>query len=85
MLRLYKGAVEAITNLLNCEALPVMQWSKCILQFLNCKNDGIRFNYVACTHIRKIIPIMLALCLMLLQTYYYAKNYAGIINSGLVS
>ena len=28
------------------------------------------------------MPIMLALCLMLLHTYY-AKNYAGIIDSGL--
>ena len=29
------------------------------------------------------MPIMLALCLMLLHTYY-AKNYAGIIDSGLI-
>ena len=29
------------------------------------------------------MPIMLALCSMLLHTYY-AKNYASIINSGLV-
>ena len=28
------------------------------------------------------MPVMLALCLMLLHTYY-AKNYAGIIDSGL--
>ena len=41
-----------------------------------------RFNYAACSHIRKIMPIMLGLCLMLLYTYH-AKNYAGIINSGL--
>ena len=31
----------------------------------------------------KIVPIMLALCLMLLGTYY-ALNYAGIIGRGLV-
>ena len=35
------------------------------------------FNHAACT--RKIMPIML---LMLLHTYY-AKNYVGIIDSGL--
>ena len=29
------------------------------------------------------MPIMLALCLMLLHTYY-AKNYAGIIDLGLI-
>ena len=34
-----------------------------------------------CLRIHKIMPIMLALCLMLLHTYY-AKNYAGIIDSG---
>ena len=33
--------------------------------------------------IPKMMPIMLALCLMLLLTYY-AKNYAGIIDSSLV-
>jgi len=32
----------------------------------------------------KIVPIMLALCLMLLDTYY-ALNYAGIIGWGLVA
>ena len=37
---------------------------------------------MACSYICKIMPIMLALCLMLLHTYY-AKNYAGIIDSGL--
>ena len=51
---------------------------------LDCKNGAIKFNYAACAHIRKIMPIMLALCLMLLHTYY-AKNYAGIIDSGLVT
>ena len=30
----------------------------------------------------KIVPIMLALCLMLLETYY-AQNYAGILDLGL--
>ena len=34
------------------------------------------------SEISKIMPIMLALWLMLLHTYY-AKNYAGIIDSGL--
>ena len=37
---------------------------------------------MACVRLRKIMPIMLALCLMLLHIYY-AKNYAGIIDSGL--
>ena len=32
----------------------------------------------------EIMPIMLELCLMLLLTYY-AKNYAGIIDSSLLS
>ena len=41
-----------------------------------------RFNYVACVRLHKIMPIMLALYLMLLHIYY-AKNYAGIIDSGL--
>ena len=49
---------------------------------LDCKNVIIKFKYAACVHIRKIMPIMLALCLMLLHTYY-AKNHAGIIDSGL--
>ena len=37
---------------------------------------------MACIRLHKIVPIMLVLCLMLLDTYY-AKNYAGIIDSGL--
>ena len=43
-----------------------------------------RFNYVACVRLHKIMPIMLALYLMLLHIYY-AINYAGIIDSGLVA
>ena len=43
----------------------------------------LKFKYAACVRIHKIMPIMLALCLMLLRTYY-AKNYASIIDSGLV-
>ena len=41
-----------------------------------------RVTNVLCT---KILPIMLALCLMLLPSYnsYYAQNYAGIIGSSL--
>ena len=35
-------------------------------------------------YIDRLTPIMLALCLMLLVTYY-AFNYAGIISRGLVS
>ena len=45
---------------------------------------ALKFKYATCIHIRKIMPIMLALCLMLLHTYY-AKNYASIIDSGLTS
>ena len=43
---------------------------------------ALKFKYAACICIHKIMPIMLALCLMLLHTYY-AKNYASIIDSGL--
>ena len=55
---------------MNCEALP----GSGIIVF--------RLNGAIMRHIYKIMPIMLALCLMLLHTYY-AKIYAGIIDSGL--
>ena len=55
----YKGVV-----LLNCETLPGSRVN--VFYSLDCKNGAIRFNYAACTHVCKIMPIMLALCSLIM-------------------
>ena len=54
--------------------LHVHLYSDCLIRVLS----------IICSNFSKIFPIMLALCLMLLVTYY-AQNYAGIISWSLLT
>ena len=54
--------------------LHVHLYSDCLIRVLS----------IICSNFSKIFPIMLALCLMPLVTYY-AQNYAGIISWSLLT
>ena len=75
---LLTGTKNNLTFLL--EYIFKIDWQCCTIRHIDCSIRVYRSNNII---FLKILPIMLALCLMLLVTYY-AFNYAGIIGLGLL-